>query len=133
MATMTKAPARTGHTTFEYQARDKGGKLITGTLEAGDSGAVLARLKSQGLAPVSVTESKAGKGMQMEISLPGSNRVGLKDLALMSRQFATMVSSGLSLLKALAILSEQTESKKLPRPCRWCAPRWRAGTRSRPR
>lgn len=113
MATMTKAPARTGHTTFDYQARDRGGKLITGTLEAGDSAAVLARLKSQGLAPVSVTESKAGKGMQMEISLPGSNRVGLKDLALMSRQFATMVSSGLSLLKALAILSEQTESKKL--------------------
>ncbi|MEZ0163703.1 type II secretion system F family protein [Kineococcus sp. LSe6-4] len=113
MATMTKAPARTGHTTFEYQARDRAGKLIKGSLEAGDSGAVLARLKSQGLAPVSVTESKAGKGMQMEISLPGGNRVGLKDLALMSRQFATMVSSGLSLIKALAILAEQTESKKL--------------------
>ena len=65
------------------------------------------------MAPVSIAESKAGKGMQMEISLPGGNRVKLKDLALMSRQFATMVSSGLSLLKALSILAEQTESKKL--------------------
>lgn len=113
MATMTKAPARSGHSSFDYQARDKSGKLIKGTLEANDSNAVITRLRSQGLAPVSVEESKAGKGMQMEISLPGSDRVKLKDLALMSRQFATMVSSGLSLIKALAILSEQTESKKL--------------------
>ncbi|MBB2902835.1 type IV pilus assembly protein PilC [Kineococcus radiotolerans] len=117
MATATKAPARPaakpGHSNFEYSARDRSGKLVTGTLEASDVSAVLSRLKGQGLAPVSVEESKAGRGMQMEINLPGSNRVGLKDLALMSRQFATMVSSGLSLIKALAILSEQTESKKL--------------------
>lgn len=117
MATMTKAPARPAgrqqHTSFDYSARDRTGKLVKGTLEAGDAGAVLARLKSQGLAPVSVEASKAGKGMQMEISLPGANRVGLKDLALMSRQFATMVSSGLSLIKALSILADQTESKKL--------------------
>jgi type IV pilus assembly protein PilC len=39
--------------------------------------------------------------------------VGLKDLAVMSRQFATMINSGLSLLRALTILSEQTESKGL--------------------
>ncbi|ABS04490.1 type II secretion system F family protein [Kineococcus radiotolerans] len=113
MATAIKAPARSGHTTFEYSARDRSGKLVKGVLEASDSSAVLGRLKSQGLAPVSVEASKAGKGMQMEIALPGSNRVGLKDLALMSRQFATMVSSGLSLIRALSILAEQAESKKL--------------------
>lgn len=116
MATATKAPARPAgrqqHSTFEYSARDRAGKLVK-ELEANDSQAVVQRLASQGMAPVSIVESKAGKGMQMEISLPGSNRVKLKDLALMSRQFATMVSSGLSLLKALSILAEQTESKKL--------------------
>ena len=94
MATATKAPARSAtkqcHTTFEYSARDRSGKLVKGSLEANDAAAVLARLKSQGLAPVSVEASKAGKGVNMEINLPGSNRVGLKDLALMSRQFATM-------------------------------------------
>ncbi|WP_432564861.1 type II secretion system F family protein [Kineococcus sp. SYSU DK003] len=117
MATMTKVPAkpvaRQQQSTFEYSARDRSGNLVKGTLEANDTQAVAQRLISQGLAPVSITESKAGKGMQMEINLPGSNRVKLKDLALMSRQFATMVSSGLSLLKALSILAEQTESKKL--------------------
>jgi type IV pilus assembly protein PilC len=49
----------------------------------------------------------------MEISLPGSNRVKLKDLAIFSRQFATMISSGLSLIRALSILHEQTDNKKL--------------------
>ncbi|MGI4895845.1 MAG: type II secretion system F family protein, partial [Janthinobacterium lividum] len=113
MATATKAPPRGAQTAFEYKARNRAGKLVTGTLEASDRQAVIGRLTSQGLAPVSVDASKAGKGFQMEISLPGSKRVGLKELALMSRQFATMVSSGLSLIKSLSILAEQTESKPL--------------------
>lgn len=122
MATLTKAPAtRAGarpagkavQRTFEYSARDRAGKLVKGTVEAFDTGAVAGRLTGQGLTPVAIAPSKAGRGMQMEINLPGSKRVKLKDLALMSRQFATMVSSGLSLLKALSILSEQTESKRL--------------------
>jgi type IV pilus assembly protein PilC len=53
--------------------------------------------------------------MSREITLPGSNRVKIKDLAIMSRQFATMINSGLSLIRALAILSEQTENKALGR------------------
>jgi type IV pilus assembly protein PilC len=43
--------------------------------------------------------------MQREISLPGGNKVGLKDLAIMSRQFATMVTPALSLLRSLSILA----------------------------
>ncbi|GAA0289600.1 type II secretion system F family protein [Kineococcus aurantiacus] len=128
MATTTKAPAKSGHTAFEYSARDRTGKLITGTLEANDSRAVAQRLVSQGMAPVSIVESKAGKGMQMEITLPGGNRVKLKDLALMSRQFATMVSSGLSLIKALSILAEQTESKKLAATLQECRTEVEGGT-----
>ncbi|MFB9377827.1 type II secretion system F family protein [Kineococcus gynurae] len=93
--------------------RDRNGQLTNGTLEAHDPQAAVTRLRTQGLVPVSVVESKAGKGLQMEIRLPGSGRVGLKDLALMSRQFATMISSGLTLLRALSILAEQTESRKL--------------------
>jgi type IV pilus assembly protein PilC len=114
MATATRTPPKNSRLkTFDYSVRDRTGKLVKGTLEAGDATAVVTRLKSQGMAPVSVVESKAGKGLQVEITMPGSGRVTLKDLALMSRQFATMVSSGLSLLKALSILAEQTESRKL--------------------
>ncbi|MEZ0492949.1 type II secretion system F family protein [Kineococcus sp. TBRC 1896] len=107
MATVTKAK------TFDYSVRDRSGKLVSGTLEATDQAAVLQRLKTMGLVPVSVNESKAGQGLQMEINLPGSGKVKMKDLAIMSRQFATMVASGLTLIRALGILAEQTESKKL--------------------
>ncbi|NAZ74890.1 type II secretion system F family protein [Kineococcus sp. T13] len=132
MATATKAPAKPaakpGMTTFDYSARDRTGKLVKGTLEANDRSLVAQRLVSQGLAPVSIAQSQAGKGMQMEINLPGGNRVKLKDLALMSRQFATMVSSGLSLLKALSILAEQTESKKLAATLQECRAEVESGT-----
>jgi type IV pilus assembly protein PilC len=54
--------------------------------------------------------------MNTEISIPGmGTKIKLKDLAVMSRQFAVMINSSLSLLRALTILSEQTENKELSR------------------
>jgi type IV pilus assembly protein PilC len=97
---------------FDYQVRDRSGKLITGQLEADNQAAVASKLTSMGYAPIRIDQVKE-TGLQMEISLPGSNRVKLKDLAIFSRQFATMISSGLSLIRALSILHEQTENKKL--------------------
>ncbi|MBC3761962.1 type II secretion system F family protein [Quadrisphaera oryzae] len=98
-------------TLYEYTVRDAAGKLVTGKLEAADEAALVSRLRAQGHAPLSV--KPAGVGLNREIRLPGSDRVALKDLAVMSRQFATMISSGLSLLRALTILSDQTQNKAL--------------------
>ena len=99
---------------FDYRGRDGGGKLVKGRLDAASEGAVVQRLRTMGVSPIAITEAKAGTGLQTEIKIPGFEKgVGLKDLAIMSRQASTMLSSGLSLLKALTILSEQTESKKL--------------------
>src|SRR4051794_34551350 len=100
--------------TFEYSVRDKAGKLVKGTLEAESKAQVVTRLRSMGYAPVSVDQSN--QGLKKELKLPGfGSGVGLKDLAIMSRQFATMINSGLSLLRALTILSEQTENPELAR------------------
>ncbi|GAB4067604.1 type II secretion system F family protein [Angustibacter speluncae] len=104
MATATK--------TFEYQVRDRGGKVVTGKLEGPSQTAVVSKLKEMGYAPLAVSETRSG-GLNAEINLPGSNKVKLKDLAIMARQFATMINSGLSLLRSLTILAEQTESKGL--------------------
>jgi type IV pilus assembly protein PilC len=99
-------------TTFEYDVRDRDGRLVKGTLDAENQGQVVQKLKTLGYAPVSIT--KTNSGMKKEITIPGfGKKVKLKDLAVMSRQFATMISSGLSLLRALSILAEQTESKPL--------------------
>jgi type IV pilus assembly protein PilC len=99
-------------TTYVYRVRDRQGKLLGGTLEADNEQAVVAKLRQLGYAPVSI-EAEKSAGMKTEIRLPGSGRVKLKDLAVFSRQFATMINSGLSLLRALTILGEQTESKRL--------------------
>ncbi|MBN9376367.1 MAG: type II secretion system F family protein, partial [Cellulomonas sp.] len=54
-------------------------------------------------------------GLSRDISIPGfgGDKVKIKDLAIASRQLATMINSGLSLIRALAILADQTESKGL--------------------
>jgi len=99
--------------TFEYKVRDRAGKLTTGKLDAENTAQVASKLKSMGYAPVSITQANAG--LNREISFGGKKKIKLKDLAIFSRQFATMINSGLSLLRALSILTEQTENKELAR------------------
>jgi type IV pilus assembly protein PilC len=99
--------------TFEYKVRDAAGKLRTGKIDAETQSQVASRLKGMGYAPLSITQANAG--MNKEISLGRKKKVKLKDLAVFSRQFATMINSGLSLLRALSILTEQTENKELAR------------------
>ncbi len=97
---------------FEYLAVDASGKRTKGRIEATTDGAAAATLRQQGIVPLSLTE--AGKGLKKDIQLPGfGGRVTLKDLAIVARQFATMTNSGLSLLRSLAILEEQTTKPKL--------------------
>lgn len=105
MATTTKS--------FEYSVRDRKGKLVSGKLEAPTEAALVQKLRTMGYAPVSVHEANAG--MNREIKLPGGGRVKIKDLAVFGRQFATMINSGLSLLRALSILTEQTQNPALAR------------------
>ncbi len=101
-------------TTFQYTVRDRSGKLVKGTISADNQTMVMQRLKAGGYAPVSITQ--ANSGMKKEITIPGfGKKVKLKDLSVMARQFATMVNSGLSLLRTLTILSEQTTNKELAR------------------
>lgn len=102
--------------TYAYKGRDADGKLVKGKVDAPSEAAVVNRLRTMGLTPIEVAQSAVGTGLNMEIGGAAfEKRVKLKDLAVMSRQMATMVAAGLSLLKALTILSEQTENKKLGR------------------
>jgi type IV pilus assembly protein PilC len=97
-------------TTYEYKVRDRAGNLVSGQLIGDSEGLVMIKLREMGMTPIEVKRAKAG--LKMEINLrPG--RVKLKDLAVFSRQFATMVNSGLPILRALAILGDQTENKEL--------------------
>lgn len=99
---------------FDYKSRNSGGKLVKGRLDATNEAAAIGKLRTMGLTPVAVNEFVAGTGLQREINVPGLTKgVGLKELAVFSRQMATMLSAGLTLLKTLTILSDQTEHPKL--------------------
>ena len=96
---------------FAYRVRTKEGRVVEGKMEADGEGAVASRLRSQGLVPIQISkEAKVSMKTELHI-LP--QKVSLKDLAIFSRQFATMISSGLSLLRTLNILAEQTENTLL--------------------
>lgn len=104
MATTTK--------TFQYNSIDATGKRLKGSIEAANEATAAQLLRQRGEVALSMTE--AGKGLQRELRIPGlGGRTTLKDLAVFSRQFATMTASGMSLLRSLAILEEQTSALSL--------------------
>ena len=106
---MTAAASRT----FEYAVRNRDGKIVKGRIEAQNEGAVAARLRTMGAAPLSISEI-SNTGLNRSLSIPGfRDKIGMKDLAVMSRQLATMINAGLSLLRSLQILSEQTDNRAL--------------------
>jgi len=100
--------------TYLYKVRDRQGKVLEGSLEADSTTLVANRLRQMGYVPLAI-DKKASGALQRELSIPGlgANRIKMKDLAVFNRQFATMINSGLSLLRSLNILAEQTESKAL--------------------
>ena len=102
-------------TTFAYKVRDQTGKLIEGQLEAEDATLVVGKLRQMGYTPIAV-EAKNESKLKGDIKIPGfGGRVKMKDIAVFSRQFAVMINSGLSLIRSLAILADQTENPELAR------------------
>ncbi len=101
--------------TFEYKVRDRQGNLVEGQLEADSMSLVVSKLREMGYLPISV-KPRSRLSARTEITIPGlTNRVKLAELAVATRQLATMIDSGLSVVRSLAILATQVESKELAR------------------
>ncbi len=96
--------------TYTYKARDRGGNILNGTIVADNEALVLQRLREQGFMPLEV--GKQSRGFNIELT---AKKVKLKELSVFARQFATMVNSGLPILRALSILADQTENPELAR------------------
>src|SRR5437588_2102496 len=97
--------------TFVFRAVDLAGVPARGEVDADSKQAVTDQLKSRGLIVLDINSKKGSK----EISLEFMERVKARDLTVMTRQLSTMVSSGVTILRALYVLEEQTESKLLTR------------------
>ena len=98
--------------TFTYEALNASGDIVKGKVESDNPDAAARLLTGQQLVPLEI--AGLGTGLQKEVKLPGfRGRTSLKDLAVFAKQFASMTSSGLTLLRSLAILEEQTVKPKL--------------------
>lgn len=95
--------------TFSYEAVDSTGAVRKGSIESESANAAALALGGQKLIPLKVTVG--GEGLRRDLKIPslGKKRTSLKDLAIFSRQFASMTSSGLTLTRSLGILQQQTE------------------------
>ena len=93
---------------FVYKALDQRGSAANGEIEGDSKAAAAQALRNRGLTVLDLNEAK--KGLHMELDF--MTRIKAKDLTIFSRQFATMVSSGLSMLRCLYVLEEQTPNKK---------------------
>ncbi len=94
--------------TFKYEGRTASGEVRKGTVDAQDANAARAKVqREQRLASVQVTENKG-----LAIDLPDflQPKVALRDIVIFSRQFATMIDSGLPLVQCLEIQSTQAEN-----------------------
>jgi type IV pilus assembly protein PilC len=94
--------------TFVYSARSATGEMQSGEIELKDRDAVVGFLRRQRMVPLKIDEKKAS------MRIPGlGSGVSTRDIVIFTRQFATMINSGLPLVQSLDILAKQSENKQL--------------------
>jgi type IV pilus assembly protein PilC len=96
--------------TFAFKALDLAGASTKGEMEAGDKQAVAAQLRKRGLIVVDIEEQVPANAGDI---LARFQRIKADELVVATRQLSTMVNSGMSLLRSLYIIEEQTENDKL--------------------
>src|SRR3954453_6722590 len=97
--------------TFAFKALDLAGTSTRGELEADNKQTVAAQLREKGLIVLDIEEKKSPPDVGE--FLARFKKVKAQELTVATRQLSTMVSSGMSLLRALYVLEEQAESDKL--------------------
>ncbi|MEK4521576.1 type II secretion system F family protein [Psychrobacillus sp. FSL W7-1493] len=94
---------------YKYVGRTSRGTIKKGIVDATNKQMAITRLRSQGINPREIEESKSV--LHKELSLGGN--VKNQDFVIYSRQFATLIRAGVSILESTKILAEQTSSKPL--------------------
>ena len=95
---------------YIYAAKGLKGENIKGVIDSRSEGEAAQKLREKGLYPTSIRLQTAAN-RDIKISLP--QKIKTKDIALMCRQFYSMLDSGISILECVEVLRRQTENKKL--------------------
>jgi len=99
---------------YNYTARDSKGETVAGTIDADTQDSVISKLKDMGYFIVSIDRPKEEKSKfkNKTISFSFFNRIKIRDMVVFTRQFSTLISSGMSLLESLIVLEKQTPNPK---------------------
>ncbi|MDH3669696.1 MAG: type II secretion system inner membrane protein GspF [Gammaproteobacteria bacterium] len=97
---------------FEYQALDLRGRTIKGVIEGDAERQVRSALRDKGLTPLQVDVIAAETAVKAPGRRPWRRGISGADLALLTRQFATLVRAGMTIEECLTALIEQTESTR---------------------
>ena len=97
---------------FEYTALDSTGRTRTGILEADTPRQIRQQLREKQWAPLSVVEVQQREAKRQK-RLSFRRGINATDLALITRQFATLAGSGLPIDEALQAVSQQTEKARI--------------------
>lgn len=97
--------------TFAFRAIDVAGVPSRGELEAESKAQVTEQLRQRGLIVLDVSEKR--EAMRVDGFLDRFQHVKMRDLAVFSRQFATLIASGMPMLRSLYTLEDQTEDEKI--------------------
>jgi type IV pilus assembly protein PilC len=100
-----------GSTTFTFRAMDVGGTASAGEIEADSKSQVSEQLRQRGLIVIDVSEKS--KPLKIEDVMRRWKSVDMRELAVFSRQFATLVSSGMPMLRTLHTLEEATGDEEI--------------------
>lgn len=95
---------------LRYKATTRDGKIVRGLMDANDAQEAAAYLRGKDLLPIQI--SKQSEDILGKV-LPFLNKVNSNDLILFTRQLSSMLSSGLTLLRALQIFKEQIENETM--------------------
>ncbi len=95
-------------TKFAWEGKNRGGGAVSGEMEAPGEAFVLAQLRREQILPLKIRKKSADLGIRLPWS--GEKKVGGKEMAIFTRQFATMIDAGLPLVQCLDILGMQQEN-----------------------
>jgi len=98
-------------TTFAFRAMDPAGASTAGEIEAESKAQVSEQLRQRGLIVLDVTEKS--EPFKLEDIWRSWKKVDMRELSIFSRQFATLVASGMPMLRSLHTLEEQTEDERI--------------------
>ena len=99
-------------TLYNYRVRNGKGEVENGSIEAKSEEEVLSKLKNMDFFIIELNKSKEAKAKGLNINLNIFNRINIRSVAIFTRQFSTLITSGLSLIESLTVLAEQEANKR---------------------